>query len=575
MSKFLHRLSDRHAISILGMAVGMAISSASLAHTNSIGYTNAGPGAVTFWYGNWHNNTNFNEGEIKLTGQGGLSYSAIQPFNLLTNTTPVGLVPGSNYFNSDGTQLVAYDVNIEESYNWQGATFSNLQAGNYIFTYIPLGDPESYDPGGSPTADWEPMDNIILSSLVSLSADLLGGGGYQSTLLGNIPGSYASSLAAHLDTLSGTPPAGLTDTFAALDALSAEEQSVAMAHMAPITSTAISGTASRTVSGILDSISIRLNSTRQERGFVPNLANLDYDSEVLVADTSNAYVDPEQLAGSGRYGFWMKAFGATSNQDMRDDYSGYDANTSGLSLGADTRLQSDWVVGGAFTYAKTDVNLNDLRNGDSTDLDTYQLTGYASRDFGAWYLDAMLAYARQQFETQRYTGLGPVAKGDFDGNQWGSKFEAGYPIALTEQLSLTPLAGLEWTRLELDSYTEKDAGALSLNVDKQSGDASNSLLGARMEMEVPLSGEYSLIPSAHAIWRHQFQNAGIDTTASLLGGGGSFTTPGQNLQRDNYTMGVAMELQQRDGSSLSLQLDSLSATGLEAYGAQLQANWLF
>jgi outer membrane autotransporter protein len=271
----------------------------------------------------------------------------------------------------------------------------------------------------------------------------------------------------------------------------------------------------------------------------------------------------------------MKAFGATSNQDMRDGFSGYDTNTSGLSLGADTRLKSDWVVGGAFTYAKTDVGLNDLRNGDSSDLDTYQLTGYASRDFGAWYLDAMLAYARQQFETERYSGLGSVAKGDFSGNQWSTKVEAGYPIALTEQLSLTPLAGLEWTRLELNSYTEKNAGALSLHVDEQNGDTSNSLLGARLEMNIPMTGEYRLKPSAHAMWRHQFQNNGIDTSASLLGGGGSFTTPGQDMQRDNYTLGVAVDLQQRDGSSVSLQLDSLSATGLEAYAAQLQANWLF
>jgi outer membrane autotransporter protein len=575
MKQFLYCVTRRHAVSALGMAIGMAISSVSLAHTASIGYTGAGSGSMTFWFGTYHG-SNFNEGEVKLVGQGGLSYSSIQQFNLLSNLLPEGLVLGDNYFGTDGTQLDGTQDGGSSA--WQGATFSGLQAGTYTFTYIPLGDPESYDPGGTPTLDWVPLDGVISggpSNPITISAALLGGGGYQATLLGNIPGSYASGLAAHLDALSGMPPAGLTDTFTALNALSPEEQSVAMARMAPITSTAISGTASRAVSSILDSISVRLNSAREERGFAPNLANLDYRSEVLLADTSNAYVNPAQLAGSGRYGFWMKAFGATSNQDMRDGFSGYDTNTSGLSLGADTRLKSDWVVGGAFTYAKTDVGLNDLRNGDSSDLDTYQLTGYASRDFGAWYLDAMLAYARQQFETERYSGLGSVAKGDFSGNQWSTKVEAGYPIALTEQLSLTPLAGLEWARLELNSYTEKNAGALSLHVDEQNGDTSNSLLGARLEMNIPMTGEYRLKPSAHAMWRHQFQNNGIDTSASFLGGGGSFTTPGQDMQRDNYTLGVAVDLQQRDGSSVSLQLDSLSATGLEAYAAQLQANWLF
>ena len=44
------------------------ISNTVFAHTNSIGYTNAGSGAVSFWYGTWHPSTNFNEGSIKLEG---------------------------------------------------------------------------------------------------------------------------------------------------------------------------------------------------------------------------------------------------------------------------------------------------------------------------------------------------------------------------------------------------------------------------------------------------------------------------------------------------------------------------
>ncbi|WP_167376707.1 autotransporter outer membrane beta-barrel domain-containing protein [Pseudomonas guineae] len=530
---------------------------------------------MTFWFGTYHGST-FTEGEVKLVGQGGASYSSIQRFTLLSTLLPDGLVLGQNYFGTDGTQLDG--TKDGGSTAWQGATFSGLQAGTYTFTYIPLGDPESFDPAGTPTLDWVPLDSVIRggpSNPININSALLGGGGYNATLLGNIPGSYASGLASHLDSFSGAIPTGLSDTLSALNALSPGERSVAMARMAPITSTAISGTASKAVSGILDSISLRLSGAREERGYAPNLADLDYRSEVLLADTNNAYVDPEQLAGSARYGLWMKAFGSSSNQDIRDGYSGYDANTSGFSLGADTRLKNDWIVGGALTYAKTNVGLNDLRNGDSSDLNTYQFTGYASRDFGPWYLDAMLAYARQEFETQRYTGLGSVAKGDFSGNQWSGKVEAGYPIALTDQLTLTPLAGLELSYLDIDSYTEKDAGALSLDVDKQSGDTSNSLLGARLEMVIPMDRGYSLTPSAHTVWRHQLQSSSIDTTAAFLGGGGSFTTPGQDLQRDNYTMGVALDLRQGDGSSVSLQLDRLTASGLEAYAAQLQANWLF
>ena len=164
-------------------ALLLGMPTATFAHTNSIGYVGDGLGGVTFWYGSWHGGTTFNEAEIKLEGANGTSYTTtITQFNLLQNSTPAGLIPGTNYFTSDGTQLVPYDPSgatnggtTQESYTWQGLTFSGLSAGDYTFTYIPLGDAESYQPNGTPTMDWVPMDNVIRSATVTLSATLLSG----------------------------------------------------------------------------------------------------------------------------------------------------------------------------------------------------------------------------------------------------------------------------------------------------------------------------------------------------------------------------------------------------------------
>jgi len=140
------------------------ISNTVFAHTNSIGYTNAGSGSVSFWYGTWHPSTNFNEGSIKLEGVD-ISYGPdTKAFDLLEQTLPDGLVSGTNYFSSDGSQLIDFDSSGEISYAWQGATFTGLSAGTYRFTYIPI---------ENPTATWDPMDSVILSSTVTLSAAIL------------------------------------------------------------------------------------------------------------------------------------------------------------------------------------------------------------------------------------------------------------------------------------------------------------------------------------------------------------------------------------------------------------------
>jgi hypothetical protein len=159
-------------------ALLLGMPTASFAHTNSIGYVGNGGGSITFWYGTYHN-TNFNEAELKLEGANGTSYTTqIVQFNQLTTTTPTGLDPTVNYFTTDGTQLIPYSNATAaggQSNTWQGVTFTGLAAGDYTFTYIPLGDAESYNPSGSPTMDWAPWDQVIRSSTVTISAAVLAG----------------------------------------------------------------------------------------------------------------------------------------------------------------------------------------------------------------------------------------------------------------------------------------------------------------------------------------------------------------------------------------------------------------
>lgn len=168
----------------------------SYAHTNSIGYVSEGGGAITLWYGNWHSEGAwYNEGSLRLEGINGNSYpSSTSLFNLQSfGVQPNGLVPGDNYFNSDGSALIPYIGQTNAfytSYNWQGLRFTGLQAGTYRFTYIPVAgnvfNPNcdlnpigrgvctyGVDSGGTlalgPTQDWTPGDSIILTSTFTLT----------------------------------------------------------------------------------------------------------------------------------------------------------------------------------------------------------------------------------------------------------------------------------------------------------------------------------------------------------------------------------------------------------------------
>lgn len=160
----------RHnSIKILCSALIGCFSASSFAHTTSIGYVNNGSGNITFWFGTYHTDTTFTEGSIQLQGINGTSYGpTVNPFTLLTQTSPAGLTPGVNYFASDGTTLVPYgqgSTQYSPSATWQGASAAGLAPGRYRFTYIPI---------ATPSADWDPWDEIIRSAEINLSNAFFG-----------------------------------------------------------------------------------------------------------------------------------------------------------------------------------------------------------------------------------------------------------------------------------------------------------------------------------------------------------------------------------------------------------------
>ena len=76
-------------------ALLLGVPTAALAHTNSIGYVGGGNGSVTFWYGNWHPGTTFNEGTLTLQGINGTSFAPTTVnWTLLSATKPDGLISG-------------------------------------------------------------------------------------------------------------------------------------------------------------------------------------------------------------------------------------------------------------------------------------------------------------------------------------------------------------------------------------------------------------------------------------------------------------------------------------------------
>lgn len=148
------------------------------AHAISIGFENAGPGAVTIWLGTYQHGGHHNEGSMQLQGVLGTVYGpTVSLFNLLTGTgvgfKPAGLIDGTTNFYVQGaggnTPLVNSDASWLAAFpglpanHWQGVTFAGLSPGDYQFTWIPA---------VNPTAEWSPW-STSMNGIFNLSGQVV------------------------------------------------------------------------------------------------------------------------------------------------------------------------------------------------------------------------------------------------------------------------------------------------------------------------------------------------------------------------------------------------------------------
>ncbi len=285
-------------------------------------------------------------------------------------------------------------------------------------------------------------------------------------------------------------------------------------------------------------------------------------------------------AGSTGGGLWGQAFGGSSRQDERDDIAGYHANYHGMLLGADAELNDSWRAGGLFSYSSTSVNNDGANKHNSADIDSYGLIGYATYTANPWYLNLSAGAVQHQYDSKRQIsliGFEGTARGDYDGMQYLAAVQAGYPIDLGSKTTLTPIAGLNYSTLKLDSYTEKGGNGAALHVQSDDIDSLKSELGAKLERSFATSyGE--LIPSAQLTWRHEFRDEGLRSVANFsadVAGETSFASNGPSAIGDTGVLSLGATLVRSERLSLSAKYTLEAGSGYTANTGNLQVRWNF
>ena len=272
---------------------------------------------------------------------------------------------------------------------------------------------------------------------------------------------------------------------------------------------------------------------------------LNQSGEALAAATSldgdNAMgplLGVSSSVGAARAGVWAQGFGSNANQSARGDSQGYKSQTAGFAIGGDLPLDEDTVVGFAGSFARTFVVGRGTQDQDKSRIDSYQFTAYATRSYGAAFVEATLSGAYNTYDSKRVISfLDRTANADYAGWQGVGRVTAGHAFP-SGSLTLTPLAWLQYAHTHLNSSTEPDAGSASLAVDSQDYDTLTPGIGVRLETDPFSVGEGSLTPQFTAGLGYDVVSDRQSVTSAFTGGGASFESQGEEPARTSFTAGI-------------------------------------
>ena len=225
----------------------------------------------------------------------------------------------------------------------------------------------------------------------------------------------------------------------------------------------------------------------------------------------------------GDRNFWLKPIGSWSNQDNRNNVSGYSASTFGLVFGADGTISDTTRVGAAFSYMHSNVDGNDAQNRQHANIGGYQAIVYGSHNLDeTTEVSVQADIGLNQVKGSRYVSLAlDTAKSDYDSYSAHIGAGLGRTYSLNEQTTFTPSVRADYTYLRNQGYTE-------------TGSVANLIVGSNKtdELIFAVDGKVS-----HAVMDNAkiVANLGLgydvlsernSLSAAFVGGGAAFTTQG-------------------------------------------------
>lgn len=234
-------------------------------------------------------------------------------------------------------------------------------------------------------------------------------------------------------------------------------------------------------------------------------------------------------------GVWVQTLYSTANQDVRNGIAGFDADSRGIAVGVDGKLNDQTTLGVAYSFLNTKV---DSDSGNKTEVDGHSVTLYGGYEVGNYFVDGSLTYGMNDNQSKRYIAS-TTAKGDYDSDVLGLNLVGGYAYHISDALLIEPRVAARYSQVNIDRFREKGSSA-ALAVEDQRYEVAELGLGVRFAGSLA-AGQGTLKPHAKLMAYHDFAADQVSSTSSFVLGGTPFVSKGSDPVRNSYEAGVGAD----------------------------------
>lgn len=203
------------------------------------------------------------------------------------------------------------------------------------------------------------------------------------------------------------------------------------------------------------------------------ILSLSQSINYLITNITNKHLEETGMSsGDERLNssLWAKAVYTSSKQDGTSSQDGFDADTSGLVLGADKKISENTLLGLGYAYTKTDANIENK----NVDIDGHSFFVYGSYKPNNWYINALASYGYNEYSENK-SPFGVLMASDYEVDTYAVNLTSGYNF----NNGLTPEVGLRYILVDQEKYSD---GVQEIDTD--SNDVLTAVAGIKYSADI-------------------------------------------------------------------------------------------